>query len=406
MSLNIRLIRQQFPILDQKVFNQPLVYFDNAATTQKPLKVIQAIQDYYQQYNANVHRGVHHLSQIATEAFESGRKRVASFINAARPHEIIMTRGTTEAINLVAQSFGKKFISEGSRVLVTAAEHHANLVPWQMICREKGAKLEVIPLDDTLQVDMEAYRKMLGPDVRLVAAAHVSNALGTVHPVAEMIAEAHRYNIPVLVDGAQGIVHQPVDVQALGCDFYTFSGHKLYGPMGTGFLYGRKEWLEEMPPWQTGGEMIREVTYENSTFNDLPYKFEAGTPDVAGMAGMHAAIDYLDETGWEEIIQYETELMAYLTEKMSEIEDLELYGSTGHRAGVLSMNIRGVHHYDAGTLLDKMGIAVRTGHHCAQPLMNLLGITGTIRASIAFYNTRQEVDRLAEGLKQVINMLK
>ncbi|MDP4281185.1 MAG: cysteine desulfurase [Bacteroidota bacterium] len=401
MSFQVNKIREDFPILDQLVYKHKLVYFDNAATTQKPRQVIDAVKYYYEHDNCNIHRGVHFLSQRATGVFEDTRSEIKQFINAASPAEIIFTKGTTESINLVAHSFGKKFLSPGDEILISVLEHHSNFVPWQEICKEQGAILKFIPLDNRGDIDMEVYKTLLNEKTRLVAIAHSSNVLGAVNPVAEIIRLAHLQNIPVLVDGAQAIAHLPVDVQKLDCDFYCFSGHKMYAPMGIGVLYGKEKWLEEMPPYQTGGEMIQDVFFDHTTFNELPYKFEAGTPNVEGVYGLREAIHYLQKINMNEFGEYEKQLVDYTLDKFSRIKGLKVIGNPRERAGLISFLLEGIHPYDAGTLIDKMGIAVRTGHHCAMPLMEYLKIPGTIRASYSFYNTFEEIDRLAEALETV-----
>jgi len=398
---NLEKIRSDFPVLKQFVNGKPLVYFDNAATTQKPKLVIDAISRYYSEANSNVHRGVHKLSQQATVAYEEVRKKLAAFLNAASETEILFTRGTTESINLVAWSFGEAFVKAGDEILISALEHHSNIVPWQQLCIRKQAILKVIPVFDNGELDLEEYRQLLGKKTRLVAVNHISNSLGTVNPIAEMIRMAHEKGIPVLIDGAQGLSHGPVDVQALDCDFYAFSAHKMYGPMGIGGLYGKKQWLEQMPPYQTGGEMIATVSFEKTSFNDLPYKFEAGTPDVAGAIGFGAAIDYLNMLGWDLIREQENDLLNYGTGLLTQIEGVSIIGTAAKKAGIISFLVGSVHFFDAGTIIDHYGIAVRTGNHCTQPLMDRLGILGTIRASFSFYNTREEIDRLAEAVIKV-----
>jgi len=381
-----------------------LVYLDSAATTLKPQAVIDAISNYYSTINSNVHRGVHYLSQQATDAFENTRNSVKDFINARSSKEIIFTKGTTESINLVASSFGKKFIGKNDEIIISAVEHHANIVPWQMICEEKGAHLKTIPVDENGELIIEEFKKLLTKKTRVVSIPHISNSLGVINPIKEIIEIAHQHKIPVMIDGAQGIVHEEVDVQELDCDFYCFSGHKLYAPMGIGVLYGKEKLLEEMPPYQTGGEMIQSVTFEKTTFNELPFKFEAGTPNVADAIGLEAALKYLQTIGIEEISKYEKGIYDYATEKLSAIEGLEIIGNPDNKAGVISFNLKNIHPYDAGTILDRFGIAVRTGNHCAQPTMDRFDITGTIRASFGLYNTKKEVDSLAEALLKVKEM--
>lgn len=398
MNPIIEKIRSDFPILTN---GKSLAYFDNAATTQKPVQVIEAIDRFYREANSNVHRGVHRMSQEATKAYESARNKVAGFLNAPSSSEIIFTRGTTEAINLVAFSFGEAFVRNGDEILVSALEHHSNIVPWQQLCMRKGASLKVIPVSDQGELDQEAFRKLLSPRTRLLAVNHISNALGTINPISDMIRTAHDNGTFVLIDGAQGLSHGRVDVRELDCDFYTFSAHKMYGPMGIGGLYGRKDLLEKMPPYQCGGEMISKVTFEKTTFNELPYKFEAGTPNVADAIGLAAAIDYLGQTGWDVIRTQEADLLAYATEKLGAIQGLRIIGTARQKASIVSFILDGIHFFDAGTIIDHHNIAVRTGNHCTQPLMERLGIIGTIRASFAFYNTREEIDRLVESVHKV-----
>lgn len=394
-------IRSDFPILQQESFGKPLAYFDNAATTQKPKVVIEALDQYYREANSNVHRGVHRMSQMATRAYEGARTKVAGFLNASSSAEIIFTRGTTEAINLVASSFGEAFIHEGDEVIVSALEHHSNIVPWQQLCFKKKAVLKVIPVFDNGELDIDALKSLFNSRTRILAVNHISNALGTINPVREIIRMAHENGVPVLLDGAQGLSHGPVDVQEMGCDFYAFSAHKMYGPMGIGGLYGKKEWLDKMPPYQFGGEMISKVSFELTTFNELPYKFEAGTPNVADAIGMGVAIDYLQGIGWDFIRQQEVDLLAYGTEKISAIPGVRIIGTAAQKASIISFVMDKIHFYDAGSIIDQMGVAVRTGKHCTQPLMDRLGILGTIRASFSFYNTREEIDRLVESVVKV-----
>ncbi|MBN1197826.1 MAG: cysteine desulfurase [Bacteroidales bacterium] len=405
MVFPVEKIRADFPILSTRVYNKPLVYFDNAATTQKPLQVIRAITEYYEKENCNIHRGVHFLSVRATEAYEDARCVIRDFIHAKSCHEIIFTRGTTESINLVAASFGKQFIHEGDEVITSVMEHHSNFVPWQQMCLERKATLKFIPLLEDGSLDMDAYREMITPNTRLVAVTHISNVLGTINPVNEIIALAHQHNIPVLIDGAQAVAHMNVDVQEMDADFYCFSGHKMYAPMGIGILYGKERWLEQMPPYQMGGEMIKEVFFTHTTFNELPFKFEAGTPNVEGAMGVRTAIRYLGETGMDRIDAYEKELLGYATQRLLEIDGIQLYGTAPHKASLISFLMNNIHPYDAGMIIDKLGIAVRTGHLCAQPLMEYLKIPGTIRASFAFYNTNEEIDRLVEAVKKAKEML-
>jgi cysteine desulfurase/selenocysteine lyase len=393
--------RADFPILRQKVRGKPLAYLDNAATTQKPSAVLEAMTRYYEEYNANVHRGVHLLSEKATKAHDDARRTVARFIRAADPHEVVFVRGTTEAVNLVAQTFGRQRVGPGDEVLVTGLEHHSNIVPWQMLCAEKGAKLTVVPVSDAGELDLGAMERLLGPRTRLLAVAQVSNALGTVNPIQRIVAMAHAKGVPVLVDGAQGIAHLGFDVQASGADFYAFSGHKMYGPMGIGVLWGRKALLEAMPPWQGGGDMILSVTFEKTVYNALPYKFEAGTPAVAEAIGLAAAIDYLEALGLEAVAAYERDLLAYAVDQLRAVPDVRLVGTPAERAGVVSFLVGDVHPHDVGTVLDGQGVAIRAGHHCAQPLMRRYGIAATARASVALYNTREDVDQLVRAIHQV-----
>ncbi|GIV32474.1 MAG: cysteine desulfurase [Chitinophagales bacterium] len=397
-------IRQDFPILHQTVNGHPLVYLDNAATTQKPTAVIEAIVQYYEQYNSNVHRGAHHLSAKATEAYEQARTTVAGFIHARSEAEINFTRGTTESINLVAQTYGRRFISKGDHILISAMEHHSNIVPWQMLCEEKQAQLQVIPVDDTGALIMEEFEKQLSEKTKFVAVTYVSNALGTVNPVKEIIKLAHQAGAVVLLDAAQAVQHFALDVQELDCDFLCFSGHKLYGPTGIGVLYGKEKLLEQMPPWQGGGEMIKEVTFQKTTYNDIPYKFEAGTPHIEGAIGLAAAINYLTSIGLDTIYNYEHELLHFATALLNDIDGLRIIGTAPQKAPVISFLLENVHPFDAGTLLNTLGIAIRTGHHCCQPLMQRMQIDGTCRASLAFYNTKEEMQKLAEGIKKVKNM--
>lgn len=400
-ALDLEEIRAEFPILHRKVRGHELVYLDNAATSQKPQAVIDAIVDYYETSNANIHRGVHYLSEKATEDFEAARQTVQSFVNAAHPSEIVFVRGTTEAINLVAQSYGRANVAAGDEVVITAMEHHSNIVPWQMLCEEKGAKLRVAGINDQGELLVDEYEKLLGPKTKLAAISHVSNALGTINPVKRMIAAAHAKGIPVLVDGAQAVPHLPVDVRDLDCEFYAFSAHKMYGPTGIGALYGKAALLEKMPPWQGGGDMISSVTFEKTTYNKLPHKFEAGTPDMAGVAGFRAAIDYMNGIGIDRIAAHEHDLLEYATETVGRLPGVRVIGTAAEKAGVLSFVLEDVHPHDIGTILDQQGIAVRTGHHCAQPVMERFCIPATVRASFAVYNTRAEVDALAAGIRKV-----
>jgi cysteine desulfurase/selenocysteine lyase len=402
--LDVSSIRKDFPILSTTVYGKPLIYLDNAATTQKPLQVTQKITDGYLLHNANVHRGVHFLSQDATDAHESARRRVQQFINAASSEEVIFTRGTTESINLVASSFGDAFLSEGDEIVVSEMEHHSNIVPWQLLRQRKHIEIKVAKINDRGELDMDYFKSLLTPHTKLVSIAHVSNVLGTINPVAEIIAYAHSLNIPVLVDGAQSIPHIAVDVQALDADFLVFSGHKIYGPTGIGVLYGKKKYLDQMPPYQGGGEMIASVSFEKTTFNELPYKFEAGTPDFIGSVALAEALDYVTAIGLNAIADYEHELLTYATEKFQQIPGMRIFGQAAAKSSVLSFLVEGIHHYDMGLLLDKQGIAVRTGHHCAEPLMHRMGIEGTVRASFSFYNTFDEIDRLVSGIQRVVQM--
>jgi cysteine desulfurase / selenocysteine lyase len=404
-GLNIEEIRKDFPILNVKAYGKKLVYLDNGATSQKPVQVLQALDNYYKEINSNVHRGVHLLSQVATEAYEAARKRVASFINAAHDHEVIFTRGTTEGINLVAACFGKLALKKDDEVLISAMEHHSNIVPWQMICEEKEATLKVIPMNQNGELLMDEYAALLTDKVKIVSLTYISNSLGTINPVKEIIEQAHAKNIPVLLDVAQAIQHVPIDVQELDVDFISFSGHKIYGPTGIGVLYGKEKWLNKMPPYQGGGDMIKTVTFAKTIYNDLPYKFEAGTPDIAGAIGLSAALDYVTGLGLENIQQAEHELLKYALKKLSEVDGLRFIGNAKERASLVSFLVRDIHPFDTGDILDKQGIAVRTGHHCTQPVMDFFGIPGTVRASFAFYNTKEEVDMLAAGIEKVVMML-
>lgn len=397
-------VRQDFPILSRTVYGKPLVYLDNGATTQKPRCVVDAITDEYYSVNANVHRGVHFLSQQATELHEASRETVRRFINARSTNEIVFTRGTTESINLLASSFGEAFLKEGDEVIVSTMEHHSNIVPWQLLQMRKGIVLRVIPMNDRGELLLDEYERLFTPRTRIVCVAHVSNVLGTVNPVREMIATAHAHGVPVLVDGAQSIPHMPVDVQALDADFYVFSGHKIYGPTGVGVFYGKEDWLDKLPPYQGGGEMIQHVSFERTTFNELPFKFEAGTPDYIGTTGLAKALDYVSALGMERIAAYEHELTEYATRRLKEIPGMRIFGEAPEKGSVISFLVGNIHHFDMGTLLDRLGIAVRTGHHCAQPLMQRLGIEGTVRASFALYNTKEEIDALVAGVERVSRM--
>ncbi len=404
MKNDITKIRMDFPILSEKIYGKPLVYFDNAATTQKPRIVIDTINEYYSKYNANIHRGVHFLSNFTTTATENARETIRKFINAGSHDEIIFTRGTTEAINLVAFSFGEAFISEGDEIIVSEMEHHSNIVPWQMLCERKKAVLKVIPFDDNGNLETEKLNNLISDRTKLISVTQVSNALGTINPVEDIIKTAHLKNIPVLIDGAQAAQHIKVDVQKLNCDFYVFSGHKIYGPTGIGVLYGKKELLNQMPPYQGGGEMISKVTFAKTTFNELPFKFEAGTPNYIDTIALAKAIEYIENTGLDKIEKYESELLEYATTKIKTLDWIKITGEAKHKSSVLSFVMDGIHPSDAGVLLDQMGIAIRTGTHCAEPVMQHFGITGTARASFAFYNTFEEVDKLIEGLKRVKQM--
>ena len=405
MSYNVEEIRQDFPILQREVYGRPLIYLDNAATTQKPRSVVEAISNEYYSTNANVHRGVHFLSQKATDLHEAARERVRQFINARSTAEVLFTRGTTESLNLVASSFGEAFLKEGDEVIVSVMEHHSDIVPWQLLRERKGIVIRVIPMDDSGRLDLEAYERLFSERTRLVCVAHVSNVLGTVNPVKQMAATAHAHGAYMLVDGAQSIPHFKVDVQDLDCDFLTFSGHKIYGPTGIGVLYGRESLLEKMPPYQGGGEMIARVTFEHTTYERLPYKFEAGTPDYVGTHALAAAIDYVEALGMDEIAAHERRLTQYAMERLGAIKDMHLYGTTPDKDAVVAFNVGNIHPLDLGTLLDRLGIAIRTGHHCAQPLMQRCGVEGMARASFALYNTMDEIDKLAEGIERVSKML-
>lgn len=401
---NIDHIREDFPILSRTVYGKPLIYLDNAATTQKPRCVVEAITEEYYSVNANVHRGVHFLSQQATELHEASRETVQRFINARSTAEIIFTRGTTESINLIASSFTDSQMEAGDEIIISTMEHHSNIVPWQLQAERKGIKLKVIPMNDRGEVLLDEYASLFTERTKLVSITHMSNVLGTINPVKEMIATAHAHNIPVLVDGAQAVPHMKVDVQELGADFYAFSGHKIYGPTGVGVLYGKEEWLDRLPPYQGGGEMIQNVSFEKTTFNTLPFKFEAGTPDYVGTTALARALDYVSSIGIEAIAAHEHELTQYAMKRMKEIEGLRIFGEAEQKGGVISFLVKDIHHFDMGTLLDRLGIAVRTGHHCAEPLMHRLGIEGTVRASFALYNTFEEVDLLVEGINRVSKM--
>ena len=402
--LDINKIRADFPILSQKVNGKPLVYFDNGATSQKPQVVIDAISKYYQEINANIHRGVHTLSQLATDAYEISRAKLQHHINAKFAHEVLFTSGTTFGINLVANGFAS-ILKPGDEVLVSALEHHSNIVPWQMLCEKTGATLRVIPINQDGELIMSEYDKLLSDKTKIVTVNHISNALGTVNPIKYMIDKAHEVGAAILIDGAQAVPHLKPDVQELDCDFYVFSGHKMCGPTGTGILYGKEAWLNKLPPYQSGGEMIKEVTFEKTTYAELPHKFEAGTPNIAGGIVLGTAVDYMNAVGFENIQQQELELLEYGTKRLLEIEGLKIFGNAKEKTSVISFNIEGIHPYDIGTIIDKLGIAVRTGHHCAQPIMNFFCIPGTIRASFAFYNTKEEIDSMVAAVKKAQIML-
>ena len=401
MALDIQNIRAQFPALHQEVNGRPLVYFDNGATSQKPQMVIDAITHYYSKENSNIHRGVHFLSQQATDKYEAAREATRRFINAGSIEEIIITRGTTEAINLVSSCLARSLFKTGDEIIISAIEHHSNIVPWQMACEQSGATLKVIPVLDSGELDMDAYRDLLNEKTKLVAVNHISNALGTINPIEEMIPLAHAKGALVLIDGAQAVPHAKVDVQALNADFYCFSAHKMYGPTSVGILYGKKDLLEKMPPYHGGGEMIKEVKFEGSTYNDLPFKFEGGTPNIAGGIGLEAAIRFMEELGVENIAQQEADLLAYATEKLKAIGGIRFIGEAKNKAGLVSFIMEGIHPYDAGSTLDKLGVAIRTGHHCAQPVMDRFGVPGTMRASFAVYNTKEEIDVFIAGVERV-----
>lgn len=402
--LDLNSIRADFPILTQKVNGKPLVYFDNGATAQKPKVVIDAIAKYYEEINANIHRGVHKLSQLATDAYEASRQKIQNHIHAEFAHEVLFTSGTTQGVNLVAHGFAS-ILKPGDEVLVSAVEHHSNIVPWQMLCEKTGAILKVIPMNEKGELIMSEYEKLLSEKAKIVTVNHISNALGTINPIAEMIEKAHRFGAAVFIDGAQAAPHLKPDVQELDCDFYAFSGHKICGPTGIGILYGKEKWLNQLPPYMGGGEMIKEVTFEKTTYAELPHKFEAGTPNIADGIVLGTAIDYLNAIGFENIQQQEKELLAYGTKRLLEIDGLKIYGTSEQKTSVISFNIEGIHPYDIGAILDKMGIAVRTGHHCAQPVMQFFDIPGTVRASFSFYNTKEEIDTMIEAIKKAKTML-
>lgn len=402
--LDVNAIRKDFPILEREVHGKPLIYLDNGATTQKPRSVVEKIEEGYYKNNANIHRGVHHLSQVATEAHEEARRTVQKFINAEHAHEIIFTRGTTESINLVASSFVDQFMQKDDEVIISTMEHHSNIVPWQLQAEKKGIKLRVININEKGELDMEHFKSLINEKTKLVSIMHVSNVLGTINPVKEIIDIAHSADIPVLIDGAQSIAHLGVDVQALDADFYVFSAHKIYGPTGMGVLYGKEKWLDKMPPYHGGGEMIATVSFEKTTFNELPFKFEAGTPDYIGSTAFAEALNYVSAIGMDNIAAYEDELLHYAMERMKAIENIRYFGTAEQKSGVISFLVGDIHHYDMGMLLDRLGIAVRTGHHCAQPLMHHMGIEGTVRASFGIYNTKEEIDALVAGIQRVSSM--
>ena len=404
MFYDVQKIREDFPILSRSVYNKPLIYLDNGATTQKPRQVVESITDEYYSVNANVHRGVHFLSQQATNLHEASRETVRKFINARSISEIVFTRGTTESINLVASTFADSQMKEGDEVIGSVMEHHSNIVSWQLQAARKGIVLKVIPMNDRGELLLDEYEKLFSTRTRLVSVAHVSNVLGTINPVKEMIATAHAHGVPVLIDGAQSIPHMPIDVQDLDADFYVFSGHKVYGPTGIGVLYGKETWLDKLPPYQGGGEMIKNVSFEHTTFNELPFKFEAGTPDYIGSTALAKALDYVSAIGMDKIAAYEHELTVYAMNRLKEIPGMRIFGEAEHKGGVISFLVGNIHHFDMGTLLDRLGIAVRTGHHCAEPLMHRMGIEGTVRASLGLYNTKEEIDALAAGIERVSRM--
>jgi cysteine desulfurase/selenocysteine lyase len=404
INFDVQKIREDFPILKTQVRGKQLIYFDNAATTQKPISVIERIQKYYLEENSNVHRGVHFLSELATKEYESARETVREFINAESIEEIVFTRGTTEAINLVANSFGRTFINEGDEIIISEMEHHSNIVPWQILCEERKAKLKIIPFDDNGELIIDEFENLITERTKLISIVHISNSLGTINPVKKIIEIAHSYAIPVLIDGAQSIMHSKIDVQDLGCDFFVFSGHKIYGPTGIGVLYGKKEWLDQMMPYQGGGDMIKSVTFEKTIYNDLPYKFEAGTPNIEGAIGLKAAIDYLNKIGLDQISIYENELLQYATEKLSQIPQLKIIGTAKEKASIISFVLENIHPHDVGTILDFEGIAVRTGHHCTQPVMQHFKIPATTRASFSFYNTKEEIDQFFNAIQKVIKV--
>ncbi len=402
--MNITKIRQDFPILNQEVYGKKLIYFDNGATTQKPLQVLNKVKDFYSTTNANIHRGVHFLSDASTQAYENARQTVANFIKASQKEEIIFTRGTTESINIIADTFRKSQLHQGDEIIVSQMEHHANIVPWQMACQQTDAKLKVIPMNTKGELLFDEYLKMLNSKVKIVAIAHISNTLGTINPIKKYIQAAHKLNIPVLIDGAQSIQHTTIDIKDLDCDFFAFSGHKIYAPTGIGVLYGKKQWLDKLPPYQSGGDMIDQVTFEKTTYAQVPLKFEAGTNNYVGAIALAEALDYVSQIGIEKIAAYEKGLLNYATEQLNSIQGLKIYGTATQKASVISFNLKNAHHYDVGMIIDKMGLALRTGHHCAQPTMDFFSIKGTIRASFAFYNTQQEIDTFVKALNRIRKM--
>ena len=404
MSLDINKIRADFPILNQKIYGKDYVYLDNGATTQKPQQVIDVVSNFYMHSNSNIHRGVHHLSEKATEAYEGVRKKVQTYIHAKNEHEIIFTKGTTDSINLIAFSFGERYVHEGDEIIISAMEHHSNIVPWQMLCERKKANLKIIPFDQNGELEIDKLDGLLTKKTKILAITHISNSLGTINPIKEIIRKAHQVDVPVLIDAAQSIQHGKIDVQELDCDFLAFSGHKIYAETGIGVLYAKEKYLKEMPPYQGGGDMVDRVTFEKTTYLEAPFKFEAGTPNYVGAISLGAAIDYINTIGIENIIAYEAEILKYATEKLLAIDGVIIYGNAKKKSGVISFIIKNIHHYDTGMILDKMGIAVRTGTHCTQPVMDILGITGTVRASFTFYNTKSDVDKLVEGILRVKKM--
>lgn len=405
-ALDIDKIRKDFPLLQEKVYGKPLVYLDNSATTQKPQVVLDTLERYYKHYNSNVHRGVHHLSQVASEEYEGARHIIAGFINARKHEEVIFTKGTTDSINLIANVFGRGIIKPGDEVIVSAMEHHSNIVPWQIMCEDRGAVLKVIPMDENGELIMSEYTNLLSDKTKIVSVAYVSNSLGTVNPVRDIIAQAHAHNIPVMLDAAQAIQHMPLDVQELDADFIAFSGHKVYGPTGIGILYGKREWLDKLPPYQGGGDMIKTVTFAKTTYNELPFKYEAGTPDISGAIALGAAVKYVQEIGIENIHAYEEQLVNYAVEQLSTVEGLRFIGNPKNRSGAISFLVNAIHPYDLGELLDKQGVAIRTGHHCAEPVMDFFCIPGTVRASFAMYTNKEDIDRLVVAINRAAGMLR